>query len=170
MHNFRIAEFQNFTTGGALRRLVVIDEILKFRKSEIRLSPMLLALVLTTTAAVAPTPMDLGQAEKLASLALACVHQEYPNKIAHTLATDADAKVPRELTPIFYGAFDWHSAVHGHWTLVRLVRLFPGEPWAAAVHAALDASFDPARAAGELAYLAPRPGFEMPYGVAWLST
>ena len=66
--------------------------------------------------------------ERFASLALGCVHQEYPNKIAHVLQGDADARPPRELTPAFYGCYDWHSAVHGHWLLVRLARQFPDAP------------------------------------------
>src|SRR5579872_4301535 len=73
---------------------------------------------------------DQTQAERFARLALACVHQEYPNKIAHSLTSDADVKPPRELTPAFYGCFDWHSSVHGHWLLVRLTRLFPTAPFA----------------------------------------
>ena len=63
---------------------------------------------------------------RFAGLALACVHQEYPNKIAHVLNGDADVKPPRELTPAFYGCYDWHSSVHGHWLLARLARLYPG--------------------------------------------
>ena len=130
---------------------------------------MLLALLLTMQAA-APAPMDLAQAEKLAALALACVHQEYPNKIAHTLASDADAKAPRELTPVFYGCFDWHSSVHGHWLLARVARLYPGTPLAARAEAALARNFTADRVAGEVAYLrAPgRQEFERPYGLAWL--
>ncbi|BCS35421.1 hypothetical protein TBR22_A46480 [Luteitalea sp. TBR-22] len=130
---------------------------------------MLLALLLTIQAAGTPT-MDLAQAEKLAALALACVHQEYPNKIAHTMASDADAKAPRDLTPVFYGCFDWHSAVHGHWLLARVARLYPGTPLAAKAEAALARNFTAQRVAGELAYLrAPgRQEFERPYGLAWL--
>jgi hypothetical protein len=130
---------------------------------------MLLALLLTMQTA-APTLMDLAQAERLASLALACVHQEYPNKIAHTLASDADAKAPRALTPVFYGCFDWHSSVHGHWLLVRVARLYPGTPLATRAEAALARNFTTDRVAGELAYLkAPgRQEFERPYGLAWL--
>lgn len=130
---------------------------------------MLLALLLTMQAA-APIPMDFAQAEKLAALALACVHQEYPNKIAHTLATDADAKPPRALTPVFYGCFDWHSSVHGHWLLARVARLYPGTPLAAKAEAALAKNFTAARVAGELAYLKVpgRQEFERPYGLAWL--
>ncbi len=131
---------------------------------------MLLALVLTTQVVASPPPMDLAQAEKLAALALDCVHQEYPNKIAHTLASDADAKVPRELTPVFYGCFDWHSAAHGHWLLARVARLYPGSDLSTKAEAALAKSFTPDRVAGELAYLrAPgRQEFERPYGLAWL--
>jgi len=130
---------------------------------------MLLALLLTMQAA-APPPMDLTQAEKLAALALACVHQEYPNKIAHTLASDADARAPRALTPVFYGCFDWHSSVHGHWLLARVARLYPGTPLAARAEAALAKNVTADRVAGELAYLgAPgRQEFERPYGLAWL--
>ena len=71
---------------------------------------------------MANSDFDQTQAERFARLALACVHQEYPNKIAHSLTSDADVKPPRQLTPAFYGCFDWHSDVHGHWLLVRLVR------------------------------------------------
>ena len=68
---------------------------------------------------------DVNAAERFANLALACVHKEYPNKISHTLNSDADVAPPRKLTPAFYGCYDWHSSVHGHWLLVRLVRTFP---------------------------------------------
>src|SRR5580692_9407286 len=63
---------------------------------------------------------DQVLAERFSRLALNCVHREYPNKIAHHLSSDADVKPPRELTPAFYGCYDWHSSVHGHWLLVRL--------------------------------------------------
>ena len=62
---------------------------------------------------------------RFAQLALDCVHREYPNKISHVLASDNDVRPPRELTPAFYGCFDWHSAVHGHWLLTRLARFYP---------------------------------------------
>ena len=67
--------------------------------------------------------IDVATAERLARLALDCVHREYPNKIAHVMESDADALPPRKLTPAFFGCFDWHSAVHGHWMLLRLLRL-----------------------------------------------
>jgi hypothetical protein len=126
--------------------------------------PVLLSLQL------AVPPMELAQAEKLAALALACVHQEYPNKIAHTMAGDADVKAPRLLTPVFYGCFDWHSAVHGHWLLARVARLYPGSQLAQRAEAALARNVTAERVAGELAYLKVpgRQEFERPYGLAWL--
>ncbi len=64
--------------------------------------------------------ISLPAAERFARLALDCVHKEYPNKIAHVLSSDRDVRPPRELTPAFFGCYDWHSAVHGHWLLARL--------------------------------------------------
>jgi hypothetical protein len=114
--------------------------------------------------------IDSAAAGRFASLALACVHLEYPNKIAHVLAGDADVRPPRELTPVFYGCYDWHSAVHGHWLLARLLRLHPEAAFAAPARAALAASFTDANVAIELAYLRGpgRVSFERPYGLAWL--
>jgi len=122
-----------------------------------------LALVL----GVAIDPAALG---RFADLALDCVHREYPNKIAHVLDSDADVAPPRELTPVFWGCFDWHSSVHGHWLLARLARLEPEAAFAPAARAALERSLTPEGIRGEVAYLsAPgREGFERPYGLAWL--
>jgi hypothetical protein len=119
---------------------------------------------------VAGAALDPATLARFADLALSCVHREYPNKIAHVLDSDADAGPPRVLTPVFWGCFDWHSAVHGHWLLARLARLEPDAEFAPAARAALERSFTPAAIAGELAYLsAPgREGFERPYGLAWL--
>ncbi|HBL30810.1 MAG TPA: DUF2891 domain-containing protein, partial [Acidobacteria bacterium] len=117
-----------------------------------------------------PPALDAAAADRLARLALACVHKEYPNKIAHVLSGDADVKPPRELTPAFYGCFDWHSAVHGHWLLARLARRFPEAPFADAARAALDRSLTPENLAAEVRYLQGegRATFERPYGLAWL--
>jgi hypothetical protein len=103
-------------------------------------------------------------------LALDSVHREYPNKIAHTLLSDADVRPPRELTPAFYGCYDWHSAVHGHWMLARLARFFPNAPLAEQARAALHRSITVGNIAAEVRYLeAPgRAAFERPYGLAWL--
>src|SRR3954453_13568904 len=80
---------------------------------------------------------DAKAAERFANLALACVHKEYPNKISHSLNSDADVAPPRELTPAFYGCYDWHSSVHGHWLLARLARTFPDAPFTPKARAAL---------------------------------
>src|SRR5262245_25254556 len=114
--------------------------------------------------------IDAATAGRFAQLALECVHREYPNKIAHVLASDADARPPRELTPAFYGCYDWHSAVHGHWLLVRAVRMFPDAPYAERARAELARSFTEANVAIEVAYLRTdgRASFERPYGLAWL--
>ena len=113
---------------------------------------------------------DLVQAARFVRLALDCVHKEYPNKIAHSLNSDADVKPPRELTPAFYGCYDWHSSVHGHWLLVRLVRLFPQAPFAGPARRALAESLTSAHVAQEVKYLngEGRSSFERPYGLAWL--
>ena len=109
-------------------------------------------------------------AARFAALALKCLHDEYPNHVSHTLDSAADARPPHELTPAFYGCYDWHSDVHGHWLLVRLLRLYPEAPFAQPARAALARSFTPENIAGELAYLKrpDRASFERPYGLAWL--
>ena len=114
--------------------------------------------------------MDAAAAARFAGLALKCLHAEYPNHLSHTLDSDADARPPRVLNPAFYGCYDWHSDVHGHWLLVRLVRLFPDAPFAERARAELALSLDAQNIAGEVAYLqrADRASFERPYGLAWL--
>src|SRR5512141_802455 len=114
--------------------------------------------------------LDATAAGRFAALALACVQKEYPNKIAHVLNSPADVKAPHELTPAFYGCYDWHSSVHGHWLLARLVREFPNAPFAKDAVAALKANITPAHIDGEVAYLnaTGRETFERPYGLAWL--
>ena len=118
----------------------------------------------------ATSPLDAAQAERFARLALACVHREYPNKVAHTLNSDDDVRPPRELTPAFYGCYDWHSSVHGHWLLARLARLFPDAPFARDARATLAQSLAPQAIAAEVRYLEGkgRVSFERPYGLAWL--
>ena len=109
-------------------------------------------------------------AQRFAGLALACVHTEYPNKIGHVLAGDDDVAPPRELTPVFFGCYDWHSSVHGHWLLARLARLYPEAEFEPAARAALARSFQADKVAQEVAYLTGpgRASFERPYGLAWL--
>jgi len=126
--------------------------------------------MLTSFLFAATLALDPQSSERFANLALACVHKEYPNKIAHTMLSDADAKPPRELTPAFYGCYDWHSSVHGHWLLARLSRLSPDAPFAEKARAALKQSITPESIAVEVAYLnaSGRASFERPYGLAWL--
>src|SRR5438270_2394393 len=102
---------------------------------------------------MAAPDFDSVQAARFAALALDCVHKEYPNKIAHSLNSDDDVKPPRQLTPAFYGCYDWHSSVHGHWLLVRLARLFPKAPFAADARRAVARSLTPANIAQEVKYL-----------------
>jgi Protein of unknown function (DUF2891) len=129
-----------------------------------------LAALVAIPAQAGSSPVDPQLAARFAGLALACVHQEYPSKIAHVLQGDADARAPRELTPAFYGCYDWHSSVHGHWLLARVARLLPDAPFAADARRALARSLTPANLAGELRYLEGkgRASFERPYGLAWL--
>jgi hypothetical protein len=114
--------------------------------------------------------VDVSFAERFGRLALDCVHLEYPNKIAHVMSSDADALPPRELTPAFFGCYDWHSAVHGHWLLARLARTFPESAVADEARAALDRSLTAENIVGEVHYFegAGRVSFERPYGLAWL--
>src|SRR3984957_4109429 len=101
------------------------------------LCPLLLFFIIASTiveggpqSSATSTMFDVNAAERFANLALACVHKEYPNKISHSLLSDADVAPPRKLTPAVYGCYDWHSSVHGHWLLARLVRTFPNAPFA----------------------------------------
>jgi hypothetical protein len=104
-----------------------------------------------------------------ARTALGHVTREYPNKMDHVLESAADARGPRDVHPVFFGSFDWHSCVHGWWTLFTVYRLYPDNPAAADIRALADTLFTPANLEVETAYLA-RPGsrgFERPYGWAW---
>jgi hypothetical protein len=131
---------------------------------------MLATMLAPLLLAAAPAPVDPALAERFARLALACVHQEYPNKIAHVMSSDADVRPPRELTPAFCGCYDWHSSVHGHWLLARVARLRPEAPFAAEARRALGRSLTPENLAAEVRYLEGkgRVSFERPYGLAWL--
>jgi hypothetical protein len=117
-----------------------------------------------------PPSFDINAAQRFADLALACVHKEYPNKISHNLNSDADVAPPRKLTPAFYGCYDWHSSVHGHWLLVRLVRTFPNASFAPSAREALHQSLTTENITQEAVYLLAegRASFERPYGLAWL--
>src|SRR5437764_981456 len=130
---------------------------MRSRIAPILLEAMLIALggllAAATPAAAARASLDEAAAARFAALALKCLHQEYPNHISHTLGGDADARAPRELTPAFYGCYDWHSAVHAHWLLVRLIRLIPDAPFAPEARAAVAQSLAPANIEAEVRYL-----------------
>src|ERR1700738_1773136 len=130
----------------------------------------LLILPLSIKAEEASPKFDEKAAERFAGLALACVGKEYPNKISHLLNSDADVAPPRKLTPAFYGCYDWHSSVHGHWLLVRLVKTFPDASFAKPAREALRKSLTKENLKQEAAYLRGegRASFERPYGMAWL--
>ena len=116
------------------------------------------------------TTLNADLASHMARIALGHVRKEYPHKLDHVLLGDEDALPPSVLHPIFYGSFDWHSCVHGWWTLLTLKRLFPGIGEAVAIAELASGSFTSEKVRGELAYL-DRPlsrGFERPYGWAWL--
>ncbi len=133
-------------------------------------SAVLLGVLAGPVGASQPERADPRLVDRFAGLALECVHREYPNKIAHVLNGDGDVRPPRELTPAFFGCFDWHSAVHGHWLLARLARLYPEADFAAAARAALGRSLTTENIAAEVRYFQGpgRAGFERPYGSAWL--
>lgn len=131
---------------------------------------LLLSTGMTTHGNQTPVMFDMNAATRFANLALACVRKEYPNKISHSLNSDADVAPPRKLTPAFYGCYDWHSSVHGHWLLARLIRTFPDASFVPSAREALRQSLTPENIAQEAAYLRAdgRASFERPYGLAWL--
>ncbi|MBV7403191.1 DUF2891 domain-containing protein [Enterobacter sp. ENT03] len=110
------------------------------------------------------------QADAFARMPLTYLRQEYPNHIMHLLNDDGDVLSPRQMHPIFYGCFDWHSAVHGYWLLLRCVRLYPELPCRDDIIALFDEHITEEKVAQELAYFnAPfRASFERPYGYGWL--
>ena len=114
--------------------------------------------------------LDPALAAHLARIPLGHVTRQYPHKLDHVWESEADATTPRQQHPVFFGSFDWHSCVHGWWTLLTLRRLFPDMPEAAESATLAEATFTPEKLETELAYLI-RPtagGFERPYGWAWL--
>ena len=108
-------------------------------------------------------------ASHFARIALDCIHKEYPNKLNQTLPSGDFLKSPRELHPAFYGCFDWHSSVHGHWMLVKLLTMFPELPERDEIVAGLTTSLSADNILGEVAYFDHESGsWERTYGWAWL--
>jgi hypothetical protein len=128
-------------------------------------------VVIPVSADAFPGDIDPALADRFSRLVLDCVTQEFPNKISRTTDTAEEIGRPRDLFPAFYGCFDWHSAVHGHWLLVRLLRDGNLDPAAQAeAIAKLNGNLNPEKMEGELANFqrAARGSWERPYGWAWL--
>src|SRR5215217_7238548 len=132
-----------------------------------------LAVLLLPTVATAQMKTSESLTEKqaahFAALALKCVRREFPNKPEHVINNASEVKSPQALHPAFYGCYDWHSSVHGHWMLVRLLKTFPGMMEAAQIRSALDANLTAENIQAEVAYMKQpnRQSFERTYGWAW---
>ena len=132
--------------------------------------PQITTETMNNTALEYPTSIAPDLADRFSALALTCVHQEFPNKISRTTNTAEAIGRPKVIFPAFYGCFDWHSSVHGHWLLVRLLRVGPQDAaWRESAIAKLNQSFTAENMAGEVANFArpARGSWERPYGVAW---
>ncbi len=119
---------------------------------------------------IEPLHLTLQQAEKLSTLPLKCIRQEYPNKLGQVITSDKDLKPPRVLHPCFYGCFDWHSSVHGHWSLVKLLKEFPGMQHADSIKELLNLQITKEKVLDEVKYFEPKlnKSYERTYGWAWL--
>ncbi len=135
-----------------------------------RMSLLVLMVVPAILAQETDLTLNDAMADRFASMALKCVRQEFPNRPDHVLNKLEEVKAPRLMHPAFYGCYDWHSSVHGHWMLIKLLREHPGMARAADIRAVLDENLSPDRIATEVAYLHQnnRKSFERTYGWAWL--
>lgn len=117
-----------------------------------------------------PLVLSVKEAEKIIALPLHCLEQEYPNKLGQVLGKDSDLKTPKQLRPVFYGCFDWHSAVHGYWSVVELMKRFPELDQKHQIRERLNALITPENVAVELAFFedSNNRNFERTYGWAWL--
>lgn len=117
-----------------------------------------------------PTRAPDNFIDHFVALALSHIDREYPNKLDHVINDAAQLKSPRDLHPIFYGSFDWHSCVHGHWLLIRALRNYPTLAQSAELRTLLDERFTDRAVAAEVEYLSQklRATFERTYGWAWL--
>lgn len=153
-----------------MKRLLLLSAVLLTACAEAD-APAFEPVPTSVTMSDFPTRISPELSARFSRLALDCVQKEFPNKISRTTDTADGIGPPRELFPAFYGCFDWHSAVHGHWLLVRLLR--DGQLDAAAnaeIIEKLNANINPETIAGELAnFRRPARGsWERPYGWAWL--
>ncbi len=114
--------------------------------------------------------LSLEQAGRLAALPMACMQTPYPNKLGQTLGSSAQLGEPRQLHPAFYGCFDWHSSVHAHWALVKLLKLYPELELADSIRFKLEENLTASNILDEVAYFnrSDESGYERTYGWAWL--
>jgi hypothetical protein len=112
----------------------------------------------------------IDQADRLAQLPLKCLQQEYPNKLGQVLNNEQELRSPSSLHPIFYGCFDWHSSVHGHWLLVALMKRFPELPSSESIREKLNEQFTAEKVAEEMRFFETKynESFERTYGWTWL--
>jgi hypothetical protein len=117
-----------------------------------------------------PVRLTLEQANKLAELPLSCMQNEYPNKPGHVLGGKEYLKEPHKQHPTFYGCFDWHSSVHGHWSLVKLLKEFPGLENADTIRSKLRENITKEHIQTEVEFFQDEhnQSFERTYGWAWL--
>jgi len=140
------------------------------RKAITLLGAVLILNIPALPAAGAEKSLDWRTAGAFSRIALDCVQKEYPNKLSHVLEDSTDIAGPYELHPAFYGCFDWHSCVHGHWMLVKLLKDFPGNMENGKIRRVLDSNLTAENIMAEVLYM-DRPGrssFERMYGWAWL--
>ncbi|MDG2292069.1 MAG: DUF2891 domain-containing protein [Phycisphaerales bacterium] len=114
--------------------------------------------------------MSIPELQRFAQLALDGIDREYPYHLLHLFPEAGVVQSPRSVTPVFWGCFDWHSAVHGHWLLARSMDLLAGTEFAQQCRSALDRSLTFEGLEVEQQYVTARPGFERPYGLAWVLT
>ena len=132
----------------------------------------LIFLFLTSTLSFAQNnlTLDYSTAEKFSALPLECIEVEYPNKLGQVLENDNQLQSPKDLHPIFYGCFDWHSSVHGHWLLISVLNKFPDTDLAKKIKPLMEKQFTVSNVQKELLYFQPKlnKSFERTYGWAWL--
>lgn len=120
-----------------------------------------------TSVGASPIPLDLKIAHKLVQLPFNCIQKEFPNKPGQILNDTTDLKRPKDLHPAFYGCFDWHSSVHGHWSLIKLIKEFPDLDITPEVLQRLQENLNQENIEMEIAYFHKHKSFERTYGWAW---
>jgi hypothetical protein len=127
------------------------------------------SVLFITVTSQAQMNLSEKQASHFAALAMKCVSREFPNKPEHVINNASEVKGPKVLHPAFYGCYDWHSSVHGHWMLIRLLKTFPSLPESAQIRDALNANLTAENIQQEVAYMKQpnRQSFERTYGWAW---